>query len=116
MGAIDFNEFLNLPKAQNHRLGAINLSLIFATISGIILGIIFSSNIEKIRKILNSYLIDKKFKFLFDMYTNDPKKLPVYGLEPFCEIVLGRVRSRSRVDSLEHQGIRLSVRKTARVD
>ena len=21
--------------------------------------------------------IDKKFKFLFDMYTNDPKKLPV---------------------------------------
>ena len=30
------------------------------------------------KEILDQYsLIDKKFKFLFDMYTNDPKKLPV---------------------------------------
>ena len=30
------------------------------------------------KEILDQYsLIDKKFRFLFEMYTNDPKKLPV---------------------------------------
>ena len=48
------------------------------------------------KKILNQYsLIDKKFRFLFDIYTNDPNKLPakwrtsyIAGADAFCDIIL----------------------------